>query len=51
VLTTLQYIGVIGPFMTQNIDGPHYAALRRVSPEPMFEDLIADSEFRTTGLF
>lgn len=32
-LATLQHAGAVGPLITQNVDGLHHAALRRILPE------------------
>jgi NAD-dependent SIR2 family protein deacetylase len=32
-LATLQHAGAVGPIITQNVDGLHHAALRRILPE------------------
>ena len=33
-LATLQHAGSVGPLVTQNVDGLHHAALRRILPQP-----------------
>lgn len=41
-LATLQHAGAVGPLITQNVDGLHHAALRRISPEPEVDRRILE---------
>ena len=41
-LAALQHTGVIGPLITQNVDGLHHAALRRISSEPEVDRRILE---------
>ncbi len=41
-LATLQHAGAIGPLITQNVDGLHHAALRRILPEPEVDRRILE---------
>ena len=53
-LATLQHAGVVGPIITQNVDGLHHAALRRISSEPEVDRRILElhgSIFVSLGLY
>ena len=41
-LATLQHAGAVGPLITQNVDGLHHAALRRILPEPEVDRRILE---------
>jgi len=41
-LAALQHAGVVGPLITQNVDGLHHAALRRVFSEPEIDRRILE---------
>ncbi|KAI9454436.1 DHS-like NAD/FAD-binding domain-containing protein [Russula earlei] len=41
-LAALQHVGVVGPLITQNVDGLHRAALRRVLTEPEIDRRILE---------
>lgn len=41
-LAALQHAGVVGPLITQNVDGLHHAALRRVVSEPEIDRRILE---------
>jgi len=41
-LAVLQHAGVVGPLITQNVDGLHHAALRRVLPESEVDQRILE---------
>ncbi|KAH9967261.1 DHS-like NAD/FAD-binding domain-containing protein [Russula dissimulans] len=41
-LAVLQHAGVVGPLITQNVDGLHHAALRRILPEPEVDRRILE---------
>lgn len=41
-LAALQHAGVIGPLITQNVDGLHHAALRRILPETEVDQRILE---------
>jgi hypothetical protein len=41
-LAALQHTGVVGPLITQNVDGLHHAALRRISSKPEVDQRILE---------
>jgi|SRR6267142_4816933 len=41
-LAALQHAGVVAPLITQNVDGLHHAALRRVFSEPEVDRRILE---------
>ncbi|KAF8479798.1 DHS-like NAD/FAD-binding domain-containing protein [Russula ochroleuca] len=41
-LAALQHAGVVGPLITQNVDGLHHAALRRILSEPEVDQRILE---------
>lgn len=41
-LAALQHAGAVGPLITQNVDGLHHAALRRILPEPEVDRRILE---------
>ena len=41
-LAALQHAGAVGPLITQNVDGLHHAALRRISSEPEVDRRILE---------
>lgn len=41
-LAALQHAGAVGPLITQNVDGLHHGALRRVLPEPEVDRRILE---------